>query len=86
MKPFRLAAFAILLAACTTSPTDPARLDSAAPSLDEGPGFLGSGNNADDGGNGSSTTEQGGNTLGSGNATNDSTSTERGGNMLGSGN
>jgi hypothetical protein len=87
MKPFRLAAFAvaILLAACTTSPTDPARLDSTAPSFDGG-GSLGSGNNSEDGSNG----------MGSGNNTDDGLSDgestvpvdtlNRGPGMLGSGN
>lgn len=90
MKPLRLSALAValLLAACTATPTDPARLDSATPSFNGG-GSLGSGNNSgEESGDGSVTTEDGGNTLGSGNATSDSTGTGtgRGGNGLGSGN
>lgn len=72
MKPLRLGALAaaLLLAACTASPTDTAA-DGARPSFDGG-ASMGSGNR-DDGGNGGSTTTQsdttgrGGNTLGSGN-------------------
>ena len=81
MKPFRLAAFAvaILLAACTTSPTDPARLDSTSPSFDGGT-MLGSGNNSGEEGAGTATTESGSP------APSDSTGTGRGINTLGSGN
>jgi hypothetical protein len=92
MKPFRLPALAIalLLAACTASPTDPARLDSTAASYDEGPGMLGSGNSSGEENDGGSTTDDGGNMVGSGNFTSDSTGTgsgtERGGGSLGSGN
>lgn len=98
MKPFRLSApaIALLLAACTATPTDPASANS-----DAGPGMLGSGNyssaaggnmlgaggnSVEESGDGSATTEDG--ALGSGSATSDSTGTEtgRGGNGLGSGN
>ena len=83
MKPFRLSALALalLLAACTATPTDPARLDSATPSFDGG-GSLGSGNNSG---------EEGGNGVGSGNLTEEETTVPvdtvtRGPGMLGSGN
>lgn len=76
MKSLRLAALAAALtlaAACSSAPTEPASV--GAPSFDEGPGMMGSGN------------KDGGNTLGSGNVMTDSTGTpERGGGMLGSGN
>lgn len=81
MKSLRLSALAaaLALAACSfPAPTDPAV--AGAPSFDEGPGMVGSGN------------KDGGNTIGSGN-TNDSPpsdstapGTERGGGSLGSGN
>jgi hypothetical protein len=92
MKPLRLSAFAaaLVLAACTSSPTTSA--DPAGPSFD-GVNTLGSGNYADDGGNGlgsgNTLTEDGGNGLGSGNYSGDGTASDttgRGGNGLGSGN
>jgi hypothetical protein len=79
MKPLRLAALAaaLFLGACSSTPTDAAH---GAPSFDEGPGMVGSGNST-------SETQDGGNTLGSGNRTTESgDSTGRGGNTLGSGN
>ncbi|HYR10694.1 MAG TPA: hypothetical protein VEQ60_23150 [Longimicrobium sp.] len=86
MKSLRLSALAaaLVLGACSApSPTDPARL---APSFDEGPGMMGSGHLT-------SETQDGGNTIGSGNGvggttttSSDSTGTQRGGGSLGSGN
>lgn len=93
MKSLRLAALAgalTLAAACSSAPTEPALLDSAAPSFDggntlgsgKGVGTMGSG-----GGTGSSTMEDGGGSLGSGNMNTDSAGTaERGPGMVGSGN
>lgn len=85
MKSLRLSALAavLALAACSSpAPTDPA---ASAPSFQEDPGMVGSGNNS---------MEDGGNTLGSGNnsmedggtTSSDSTGTQRGGGMMGSGN
>jgi hypothetical protein len=74
MKPFRLGVFAValVLAACTSSPTGTSA-DPAGPSYDGG-ASLGSGNSAGDG-----------NVEGA-NTSSDSTTNERGGNTLGSGN
>lgn len=81
MKPFRLSAlaFALLLAACTATPTGPARLDSGTPSFDGG-GSLGSGNNSGETTSSTTSTESGSTTP------SDSTGTGRGINTLGSGN
>ena len=80
MKPLRLTALAaaLFLGACSSAtPTDAAH---GAPSFDDGPGTVGSGNFTTE-------THDGGNTLGSGNSTTESSdSTGRGGNTLGSGN
>lgn len=87
MKPLRLSALAaaLALAACSSSaPTDPALLDSA-PSFDEGPGMVGSGNKDGGGmlGSGNDTMEDGGvGTMGSGggtSATGSTTATDTGG-------
>lgn len=97
MKPLRLTAFAAVLAlgACSApAPTDPAVLDSAVPSFDEGPGMVGSGNNsmADGGvgtmGSGGGTSSGGGTTTSDtgGTTTSSDSTTQRGGGMLGSGN
>jgi hypothetical protein len=90
MKPLRLSALAaaLVLAACTASPTTSA--DPAGPSF-TGVNTLGSGNysESEDGGNGlgsgNAPTEDGGNGLGSGNYAAGDTTT-RGPGMLGSGN
>lgn len=83
MKLFRLAAFAavVSLAACTSSPTSPARTDATNPSFDGG-NTLGSGHYS---GEGPGTFGSGDHTEG---AASDTTSTEprRGGGGLGSGN
>lgn len=82
MKQLRLAAFAaaVLLAACTSSPTNSTRSDATAPSFDGGAG-LGSGNYVAEGGPG---------TIGGGTenqtTASDSTENQRGGATLGSGN
>lgn len=78
MKPLRLSALAaaLALAACSApAPTDPALLDAATPSFDEGPGMMGSGNKDGGGvlGSGDNSMEDGGGSLGSGNYTGDTT-------------
>jgi hypothetical protein len=92
MKSLRLAALAAALtlaAACSSAPTEPASV--GAPSFDEGPGMVGSGNKDGGGslGSGNNSMEDGGGMIGSGNTTasTDSTGTpERGPGMMGSGN
>lgn len=79
MKPLRLSALAaaLALAACS-APTDPALLDSASPSFDEGPGMVGSGTKDGGGmlGSGTNSMEDGGvGTMGSGGGTSSAGST-----------
>jgi hypothetical protein len=87
MKSLRLSALAaaLVLGACSApSPTDPASL---APSFDEGPGMMGSGNGVGTMGSGGGTGSGDGTTtsdIGSPTTSNDTT--QRGGGMLGSGN
>jgi hypothetical protein len=79
MKPLRLAALAaaLLVGACTATPTDTPAADRAAPSFDTGNG-IGSGNRAGEDG------QAGTNDSGSGTTAPDTTG--RGGGLLGSGN
>ena len=88
MKSLRLSALVavLALAACSSpAPTDPALLDSATPSFDEGPGMVGSGNKDGGGmlGSGNNSMDDGGvGTMGSGGGTGsggDATTTNTGG-------